>query len=133
MCCQTRERLRLSDGMTAKYGFFKKIDSLPIGPKWHCDIVKAKGNVIGPDGQPLTEEADLWRRQAVECVADLMGNPAFRNFIAYEPVKIMRNGQRYYSEMNSGEWWYEVQVCTSSTLKRTRRLNMGSLALVPAS
>ena len=119
--------------MTAKYGFFKKIDRLPTGPEWHYDDVLITGDIIGPDGKPLTEEAELWRRDAVDCTADLMGNPAFRDNIAYEPVKIMRDGQRYYGEMNSGKWWYKVQVRTIMDFERRRGLNVSSLALVPAS
>ena len=96
----------------SKYQLLKKVDTLPTGPEWHCDIIRIRGDCVGPNGEFLTEEEELWRRDVVECIADLLGNPAFREFIAYEPVKIMRDGKRHYGEMNTGDWWWEVQVRT---------------------
>ncbi|KAI1794920.1 hypothetical protein LXA43DRAFT_1091504 [Ganoderma leucocontextum] len=93
------------------YTMLKKVDALPVGPEWHCNIVEVTGDRVGPDGQRLTEETDLWRRDPVECIADLIGNPALRDFIVYEPVRIKQNGQRYYSEMCTGDWWWDLQGC----------------------
>ncbi|KAI1782800.1 hypothetical protein LXA43DRAFT_1103400 [Ganoderma leucocontextum] len=93
-----------------KESLLKKVDKLAVGPLWHCDIVEVTGDLPGPKGEPLTEEMDLWRRDPVACVADLIGNPAFRDFIVYEPVRVKRDGQRYYSEMSTGDWWWNMQT-----------------------
>ena len=90
----------------------RKVDVLPVGPQWHCDIVNVTGDREGPRGELLTEEMDLWRRDPVECIRDLMGNPAFKDVIVYEPVRVKQEGQRYYSEMNTGDWWWNIQVRT---------------------
>ena len=89
---------------------------LPVGPEWHCDIVKITGDCVGPDGQRLTEETELWRHDTVECILDLIGNPALRDFIVYEPVRMKHDGQRYYSEMCMGDWWWNIQVSRSHCL-----------------
>ena len=86
------------------------MDELPTGPGWICDIVQVTGDRVGPDGRPLTEEAEVWRRDPVACVMDLIGNAALQDFIVYEPVRVKRDGQRYYGEMNTADWWWDVQV-----------------------
>lgn len=91
----------------------KKIDKLPTGPEWFCDNVV--GDVNGPNGEPLTEELELWRRDPVDCCRELMGNPAFEDFMAYEPVRMTRDGVRYYGEMNTSDWWWNAQVSHNMT------------------
>ncbi|KAI1784413.1 hypothetical protein LXA43DRAFT_1101448 [Ganoderma leucocontextum] len=92
-----------------KDAMLRKVDALPVGPIWNCDILEVTGDVQGPKGDPLTEELDIWRRDAVECIQDLIGNPAFKDFIVYEPGRVKRDGQRYYGEMSTGDWWWNVQ------------------------
>ncbi|PIL28797.1 hypothetical protein GSI_08841 [Ganoderma sinense ZZ0214-1] len=92
-----------------KGSMLKKVDLLPVGPTWNVDDIKVTGDLRGPKEEFLTEDLELWRRNPVECIADLLGNTAFKDFIVYEPVKIKRNGQRYYSEMCTGDWWWKIQ------------------------
>ncbi|KAL7278907.1 hypothetical protein ACG7TL_006738 [Trametes sanguinea] len=92
-----------------KKALFKKIDQLPAGSEWKLDILTVEGDLNGPNGQPLSEELDLWRRCPVDAVRELMGNPAFRAYMAYAAVRMKRNGVRFYSEMNTGDWWGDVQ------------------------
>ncbi|CDO74891.1 hypothetical protein BN946_scf184461.g3 [Trametes cinnabarina] len=89
---------------------FKKIDQLPAGSKWHFDVLTVEGNVEGPNGQPLFEELELWRRCPVDTVRELIDNPAFRAYMAYAAVKMKRDGVHFYSEMNTADWWGEVQI-----------------------
>ena len=42
------------------YSFMKKIDMLPAGPDWTCEVVKAAGDHIDEDGTPMEEELELW-------------------------------------------------------------------------
>ncbi|CDO75468.1 hypothetical protein BN946_scf184935.g4 [Trametes cinnabarina] len=102
-------RNRTQPSFKNKDAFFKKIDALPVGPEWICDVITVKGDQMGPNGQPLTEELELWRRDPVECVRELLGNPAFKNYMAYAPVRMKRGGVRFYGEMNTAEWWWNTQ------------------------
>lgn len=65
-------------------------------------------------GKALTEEIELWRRDPVECVRELIGNPAFKDHLAYLPERVYgdaKGGTRLYDEMWTAEWWWKVQVC----------------------
>lgn len=92
----------------------KKIDKLPTQTvPWKCDIVTVTGDKINSNGKHATEDLELWRRDHVECVSELMGNPAFRDLLAYAPKKVYtdKNGQnQVFDEMWTGEWWWETQV-----------------------
>lgn len=62
---------------------------------------------------PMVEELELWRRDPVECVRDLIGNPAFKESMAYEPEHVYTDamgGTRVYDEMWTGDWWWKMQV-----------------------
>lgn len=108
---KTRNRTNLS--FKNKRAFFKKIDKLPTGAEWICDIINVVGDQRGPNGEVLTEELELWRRDPVECCRDLIGNPAFKEYMAYGPMKVTRDGVRYYSEANTADWWWNLQVSNS--------------------
>ncbi|TFK78229.1 hypothetical protein K466DRAFT_507627, partial [Polyporus arcularius HHB13444] len=82
----TRNRTKVS--FKNKKSYFKKIDQLPTGSPWICDIVSVTGNIVGPKGQKLTEELELWRRDPVDCVKELIGNPAFEPYTSYAPVRV---------------------------------------------
>ncbi|KAF8799293.1 hypothetical protein BYT27DRAFT_7040688, partial [Phlegmacium glaucopus] len=55
----------------------QRIDSLPDGPQWTCSTFRIKGDQRDKDGQLRTEDVELWHRDPVECIKELMGNPAF--------------------------------------------------------
>lgn len=110
--------------------FLKTIDALPnLGQaKWKLTEISFNGTALGPDGKPLSETLELWMRDPVECVQELIGNPAFREVMEYAPVRetevvdadsedeVMGDEEeeipdQFFEEMWSGEWWWEVQVC----------------------
>ncbi|KAI0756209.1 hypothetical protein C8Q80DRAFT_1277663 [Daedaleopsis nitida] len=99
----------MSPSISTRANLLKKVDVLPRGAGWVCDIIKVEGDVAGPDGKPLTEELELWRHNPIDCTAELLGNPALKKFIHYSPVKVSQGGVRYYSEMNTSDWWWNVQ------------------------
>ncbi|KAE9391614.1 hypothetical protein BT96DRAFT_959531 [Gymnopus androsaceus JB14] len=89
-----KNRMNLS--FKSKYMFFKKIDNLPGGP---CEV-------------PLEEEHELWMRNPVECIVDLIGNPAFREFMGYSPERVFDaedGSNQMFDEMWTGEWWWKMQ------------------------
>ena len=53
---------------------------------WTCDIVTSKGDLLNEAGEPLpSEKLELWRRDPVECVRELLGNPALKDYLKYAP------------------------------------------------
>ncbi|KAF7292090.1 hypothetical protein MIND_01235400 [Mycena indigotica] len=80
------------------YSFYQKIDSLPAGPKWECEMLQITGDILDSDGNPVTEE--------------IMANPAFKDHMFYAPQRIYRDEQctnREYGEMHTGDRWWELQ------------------------
>ncbi len=75
--------------------------------------MKLTGDQKDVDGKPLTEELELWWRDPVEVIKDLMGNPAFREVMKYAPEKHFEDatGQsEVINEMWTAEWWWKLQV-----------------------
>ncbi|KAI6017981.1 hypothetical protein BKA83DRAFT_4058579 [Pisolithus microcarpus] len=92
--------------------FLKRVDKLRTGPAWSCEMIDVCGDVVGEDGTLKHEQLELWRRDPIECVQDLMGNPAFRDAMSYVPQRAYTdaNGEnRIYDEMWTGNWWWDVQ------------------------
>ena len=63
---QTKDRSGLS--FKNKRAFFRKIDSLPRGPGWECEIFEATGDEVDEKGQPRKEVFELWKRNPVDCI-----------------------------------------------------------------
>jgi hypothetical protein len=61
-----------------KYQFLKKIDQLPTRPKWVCEVIHITGNKQNMNSTCKSEELELWRRDPVDCVAQLLGDPHLR-------------------------------------------------------
>jgi hypothetical protein len=56
---------------------------------------------------------ELWHRDPVECVRELLGNPSFATNQGYAPVRMYKNEDytnREYSEMWTADWWWNIQV-----------------------
>jgi Plavaka transposase len=59
------------------------------------------------------EKLELWRRDPIECVSELMGNPMFKDVLKYAPEKAYLDEEKYchvYDEMWSADWWWDTQV-----------------------
>ena len=99
--------------------FLKKIDALPTqwATGWTCDIVTSKGDLLNEAGEPLpSEKLELWRRDPVECVRELLGNPALKNYLKYAPERVYEDSEgnsRVYDEMWTANWWWDTQVIFS--------------------
>ena len=114
---QTQERMKLS--FESNYMFFKKIDALPGGQaSWKVEIFEAVGDKLGEDGKPRTERVELWKRNVVDCVRELMGNPLFREAIRYAPERQYADSggkTRIYGNSWTANWWWDVQVSFSDS------------------
>ena len=78
-----------------------------------CDIVTITGNVENEDGVHMEENVEVWRRDPVECVKELMGNPVFKDHMSYiaERVYLDKGGKvRIFDEMWTADWWWNTQV-----------------------
>ncbi|KAF8875514.1 hypothetical protein BD779DRAFT_1613422 [Infundibulicybe gibba] len=106
----TRDRMNLS--FQNNRAFLKKVDALPAGPQWECEIITAPGDQVGEDGEIVGEEMELWYRNPIECIQELVGNPAFSNSTSFVPERVYTSSdgdERIYDEMWTGDWWWNTQ------------------------
>ena len=47
---------------------------------------------LDEDGKPRTEVLDLWMRNPIEVIADIIGNPTFKDCTVFEPVQKVAAG-----------------------------------------
>ncbi|KAK0451956.1 Zn-finger domain-containing protein [Desarmillaria tabescens] len=90
--------------------------NLPILPTqtagWICNIVTVKRDKIDADGKVACEDLELWHHDPIECVKELMGNPAFCELLAYAPEQafVDEDGtNQIFDQMWTGEWWWATQ------------------------
>jgi hypothetical protein len=108
---QTKNRTQPS--FSSNYTLLKRIDALPIDSVWKCKVIVVKGDDIGKDGKPKTESVELWSRDPIECLQNLIGNPAFRDHISYVSQKVFTSesgSTRIYDEAWTGDRWWAMQV-----------------------
>ncbi|KAI0640990.1 hypothetical protein C8Q79DRAFT_1099175 [Trametes meyenii] len=77
------------------------------------EVFEAEGDVLGEDGQLKKERVELWKRNTVECVRELMGNAAFRGCIRYKPERQYADPEgktRIYGNMMTANWWWDIQM-----------------------
>lgn len=75
--------------------------------------MKQVGDLKDINGVALEESLELWYRDPVECVRELIGNPMFANLLAYAPAHAYRDKEgsvRHIDEMWTADWWWKTQV-----------------------
>jgi hypothetical protein len=108
---QTRNRTKPS--FKNKRAFYKKIDTLPRVAKWLCEPFEIEGDQLDEKGRKHKETLHLWKRDPVECIRELIGNPAFRNQMRFAPERAYEDPEgknRIFDEMWTGDWWWNLQV-----------------------
>ena len=112
---KTRERSKPS--YHNKCAFLDKIDALPDVPRWTCvvfEIVGDRVDVRDASGErKLTEEVELWRKDPVECIKELIGNPAFEKHMRFKPEQVFSDAEcknKKFDNMWTCEWWWDLQV-----------------------
>ena len=91
------------------------MDQLPTGPDWVCDIVKVTSDINGENGETMGEELDLWCRNPLECIQELIGNPLFKDKMVFEPAQCFTNeacSNCVIDEIWTANWWWKIQVST---------------------
>lgn len=71
------------------------------------------GDLLDDDNQVRTEDVEVWFRDPIQCVRELMGNPAFRDVLQYAPCHLYADSEgkeRVINQMSSGDWWWKIQV-----------------------
>lgn len=90
------------------------LEQLPTaGPKWRSRIISVKGDIKGPDGEPLVEETELWTRNILEVIQELLENVTYGKDMVFEPREEYSDAdrtERCYTEMWTGDWWKRIQV-----------------------
>jgi hypothetical protein len=87
-----------------------RIEILPSGPQWLMQNVQVPGD-------PTSIDLTLYYRDSLEVFKFLFGNPVYTGFMTYEPHRIYTNRRRekrVYTDMMTGDWAWECQVCSSA-------------------
>ncbi|KAG2128635.1 uncharacterized protein EDB93DRAFT_1095927 [Suillus bovinus] len=95
--------------------FLKKVDELLHGATWSCKKISVQGNRTDEKGKPLHEDVELWMRNPVECIKDLIGNPLFKDQMVYTPACAYMDSaglHRVIDDMWTADWWCDMQVST---------------------
>jgi hypothetical protein len=111
---------KVREGMDPSFhnnrAFLQRIDALPRGPKWHLHPFQLVGDERDADGVQKKETVEMWYRDPLECIKELLANPAFKK-LGFEPHRIFKeqneDGEgvnREYNEMWTAEWWWNIQV-----------------------
>ena len=61
----------------------------------------------------MSEDLELWKRDPVECIKDLIGNPAFQDLMSYVPQRAYTDAEGkncIFDEMWTADWWWDTQV-----------------------
>ena len=90
---------------------------LPRGPKWDCEEFIITGDERNEKGRLKMETIQLWKWDPVECVKELIGNPAFWEKLRYSPQRAYEDKEgksHIFDEMWTGDWWWNLQVSTLS-------------------
>ncbi len=72
----------------------------------------------------MFEEVELWHRDPVDCVRELVGNPVFRDAMRYSPEKLYEDAEGksgIWNEMWTGEWWWKTQVRSTLCLTKNKK------------
>ncbi|KAF8208319.1 hypothetical protein K438DRAFT_1930687 [Mycena galopus ATCC 62051] len=92
--------------------FLKFIDALPRGPAWHCQLMELTGDEVDEKGVKKKEVVELWFRDPLDCICELLGNPAFRAKQGFVLHQIFRSAEKENwesSKMWTASWWWEIQ------------------------
>ncbi len=63
------------------------------------------------NGEKRTERLELWQRNPVDCIKELISNPAFAEYMRYAPehhFEDPNSKKPLYSEIWSANWWHDI-------------------------
>ncbi|KAG2113451.1 uncharacterized protein F5147DRAFT_744159 [Suillus discolor] len=103
---------RVQPSFHNKNALLSAIDELPAGIDWQCEAMTLTGDITNDEGEPQTEDVELWFRDPVECIRDLIGNPCFKDSMSYAPEHSYTGPEgksRVIDEMWTADWWWNMQ------------------------
>ncbi len=77
-----------------KKSYLDVIDQLPNGTDWKLEEITLTEDHLDGDGNNLTEKLELWYRDPVDCICELMGNLMFHDAMKYAPEKLFADSNR---------------------------------------
>lgn len=83
-----------------------------MGTEWKCEEFELVGNILDKDGTPVVQTIELWKRDPVACIKELMQDPRFEKHMRYAPEKMYTDvGLKHqaFNEMATGKWWWAMQ------------------------
>jgi hypothetical protein len=81
--------------------FYRQTSKMVQDPEWHTGYVEF----------PLRPKSVFQYRDILDCIQYLLRQRAFVNNMLWAPVQAFNDeGERMYSEINTGSWWWEEQV-----------------------
>lgn len=87
----------------------KAVDKLPHGPDWTVQAIK----INGANGEEVVE---MWMRNSLSILRQILGNKRLGQFIEYKVIKKWTSPdrtERIRDEFTSADFMWEVQVRTS--------------------
>ena len=76
-----------------------------------CEPFEIVSDEKDEKGEIWHEILHLWKQNPVECIHELIGNPAFRDHMQYIPEKVHEDEDgnvRIFDKMWTGEWWWMI-------------------------
>ncbi|CAE6475454.1 unnamed protein product [Rhizoctonia solani] len=106
------ERCELS--FSSNYALNKLLDKLPAaGPRWRRIQRTIEGTLKDSKGERfLTEDIEIWVRDIIEVVRELIGNTSYGQKLVFVPQRVDVNGDpsnRKIDEMWTANWWMRIQ------------------------
>jgi hypothetical protein len=89
----------------------KDIDKLPHGASWSVQAL----TIHGDRGEEVVE---MWMRNALEIVKQLLENKNLGQFMEFKPVRKWTSPERterIRDETNTADWMWEIQVSKTYT------------------
>lgn len=100
---------------------YDRIDSSSVGDApWTDFTVSYDGDIPEGESEPpewMTQEYQVWFRDPVQLMRNLVANPDFKNEFDYTPYQEYdQQGKHRYQDLMSGDWAWRQAVRTFTSL-----------------
>lgn len=106
---------------------FAAIDATPLGDVPWQSFAMSYSGIKPQDNVPpwMTTQYDVWYRDPLELVRNMLANPAFDGEIEFSPYRdYTTDNKRYWKNLLSGDWaWNQVVSVFKSEFKLQRAEN----------
>jgi hypothetical protein len=88
--------------------FHRHLDAMDqIGGLWTEGLIDRAAD----DDSWVPHQMKFWFKDSMEVLKDIVGNPKVVDHTKWHPERIIqKDGSRKYTEMWTGDWWWDVQV-----------------------